>query len=75
MYGCRGCMCGNCRERESACTDAESVPAEREGRVKPHVTLRELYVRKLPGAGKSMYHCGNCTCGKRRKSETTYKAA
>ena len=75
MYRCGNNTCGKRRKSETACTDAESVPAEREGRVKPHVTLRELYVRKLPGAGKSMYHCGNCTCGKRRESETACNIA
>ena len=70
MYSGGKCTCGKRRESEIACTAAGIIPAEREGRAKTHVTLRELYVRKLPGAGKSMYHCGNCTCGKRRESET-----
>ena len=41
MYGCRGCMCGKRGEGESACIAVENVPAEREGRARSHVPLRE----------------------------------
>ena len=75
MYSGGKCTCGKCKESEIACTAAGIIPAEREGRVKPHVTLRELYVRKLPGAGKRMYRYRECTCGKRRKSETACNIA
>ena len=43
--------------------------------MKPHVTLRELYLRKEKGERDRMYRCGNNTCGKRRKSETACNIA
>ena len=64
MYSGGKCTCGKRRESEIACTAAGIIPAEREGRAKTHVTLRELYVRKLPGTRKRMYRYRECTCRK-----------
>jgi len=46
MYRCGNNTCGKRRESETACNIAGTVPAEREGRARSHVSLRELYLRK-----------------------------
>lgn len=44
MYSRVNCTCGKEDGGESVCITAGIVPAEREGRAKTHVRLRELYL-------------------------------
>ena len=55
MYSRVNCTCGKEDGGESVCITAGIVPAEREGRAKTHIRLRELYLREMWGGRMGMY--------------------
>ena len=55
MYSRVNCTCGKEDGGESVCITAGIVPAEREGRAKPHVPLWGLYLRERWGGRMGMY--------------------
>ena len=55
MYDRENYACGKEDERETACTTAETVRAERKVGGKEHVQSRELYMRKRAREGKRIH--------------------